>query len=203
METLTDIFSHVCGRGRCFEAGGAAWIVCQRCAGLYIGAVLTAGWLFACGIWRRGLPPWRVFLAHLIVLIGGMLGGTGVIELGAAWRVICGLWTGHVSMVWLIGGGQHLLLLARGRRRQLPWRGRDKVQGLVAPALLAAIGVAIASVDTPALLGWWAPSIVVAVGAVCLAAAVALAIAGVLWWSVAGLSGAGALSQQEGADTFS
>ena len=41
IETLTDIFAHVCGQARCFEAGGRTLPVCQRCFGLYAGAAMT------------------------------------------------------------------------------------------------------------------------------------------------------------------
>ena len=65
MQALTDIFSHFCGQGSCFVVDGAALPVCQRCLGLYVGALLTAVWLAATGIWRRGLGSWSVFLVTL------------------------------------------------------------------------------------------------------------------------------------------
>ncbi len=55
METLREIFSFICGQGRCFVVDGTALPLCQRCLGLYAGAFLTTIWLVTSGIWRRGL----------------------------------------------------------------------------------------------------------------------------------------------------
>jgi uncharacterized membrane protein len=172
VEVLSEIFRHLCGRGRCFVAGGEALPLCQRCLGLYVGAAATALWLAASGTWRRGLPSRSVLLAHLAMLAAGILGGLHVIDAGPAWRVACGLWTGHVAAVWLFGGASAL----RRPQRQLPWRRGDNLQALAGGPVLAVLGLAI-----PHLMwlgaGFW--SVAAAAGAAVLAAGVAAAVAAV------------------------
>ena len=153
METLREIFSFVCGQGRCFAVDGATLPLCQRCLGLYTGAFLTVIWLVASGIWRRGLPGWGVFLVNTATLLAAMLGGLRALDYGPVWRLTCGLWSGHVAVFWLISGAVHLWSLSRLKiQAQLPWRKRDKLQGLVFPAALAGFAAVV-----PALLqvGWY------------------------------------------------
>lgn len=171
MEFLTEMFSHVCGQGRCFAADGAALPVCQRCLGLYLGAVLTAVWLAASGLWRRGLPSWSVFAVNVIVLLAALAGGLHLVPAGPKWRAICGLWTGHVVLLWLVGGAVHLRRLRRGES-QLIWRRRDKAQALAAPALLSGLGAA-----SPWLTrsGWYVWTAAAAAGAILMAVAVVAA----------------------------
>ena len=172
MEVLSEIFSHLCGRGRCFVAGGEALPICQRCLGLYVGAAATALWLAVSGIWRRGLPTRSVFVAHVAMLAAGILGGLHVIDAGPAWRAACGLWAGHVAAAWLVGGASAL----RRPQRQLPWRRRDRLQALAAGPVLAVLGLAI-----PHLMwlgaGFW--SVAAGAGAAVLAAGVVAAVAAV------------------------
>ena len=139
MEVLSEIFSHLCGRGRCFVSGGEPLPLCQRCLGLYVGAAATAIWLAASGLWRRGLPSRPVLLGHLAMLAAGILGGLHVIDAGPAWRVACGLWTGHVAAAWLLGGA---LALWRPQR-PLPWRRRDEFRALAAGPVLGALALAV------------------------------------------------------------
>jgi len=173
METLTDIFSHLCGQGRCFIVDGAILPVCQRCLGLYVGAVLTVIWLLASGIWRRGLPSWSVFLTNVGVLLAGILGGLGVIDTGATWRLTCGLWTGHVVMLWLIGGTVHLYATSKDHLGQLPWRFRDKIQGITAVGLMPVLAI---SFESLAFLGWYFWASLAAAGAILLAGATVLSL---------------------------
>ncbi len=140
METLNYIFSFICGQERCFVIDGAALPLCQRCLGLYVAAGATAIWMLLCGIWRRGLASWSVFVANVAVLLAAILGGVGVFDAGPTWRLICGLWTGHVVMLWLVGGTVHLWSLSRPQRPlQLPWLARHKLQALAAPAVLGGL----------------------------------------------------------------
>lgn len=172
MPTLTEIFSHVCGQGHGFAAGGAPLPVCCRCFGLYAGAAATAAWMLASGVWRRGLPSWSVFAANVAVLLAAMLGGLRVFGASPAWKLTFGLWTGHVAMLWLVGGAFHLRTLSGARRIQLPWRLSDKLTGLALPAAL----LALARLVGPALeLGWHFWSAVVICGAAALLAAVVAA----------------------------
>ena len=162
METLREIFSFICGQGRCFVVNGTALPLCQRCMGLYAGAFLTTIWLVTSGIWRRGLPSWSVFLVNTATLLAAMLGGLHLFDYGPVWRLTCGLWSGHVAVLWLIGGAVHLWRLSRPQMRlHLPWRRRDRLQGLVFPAVLAGFAAVF-----PALLqiGWYSWTTVAVLG---------------------------------------
>jgi hypothetical protein len=166
---LTDIFSHICGQRSCFVVDGAVLPVCQRCLGLYLGSLLTAGWLAATGLWRRGLGSWSVFLVNELTLLAAMLGGLGLWGDSPMWKLTCGLWTGHVAMLWLIGGGGHLWRLSRpSRAGQLPWRKLEKLQGVTAPLLLAALAWVVPSMLPIGGRVW---ALAAACGAVVLAAA--------------------------------
>ena len=175
MDILTDIFARVCGQGHCFEVGGEALPVCGRCMGVYFGGTATGVWLMATGLWRRGLPSWGVFLVNVVVLLAALAGGLHVIEGGTTWRVLCGLWTGHVVMLWLAGGSQHLVLLARGSA-QKPWRLGDKVQALAAIGVLAGLAAAITQTGLLKWLGWSVSAAIIALGAVLLLAGLVAAI---------------------------
>lgn len=174
METLTDIFSHFCGQKSGFVAGGAVLPVCQRCLGLYVGAAVTGVWMAVCGLWRRGLPSWSVFLLNEVMLLAAMLGGAHVWGSAPAAKLACGLWTGHVAALWLIGGAGHLWRLSRpAPPGQLPWRLRDKLQALAAAPILAALAWAI---PHGMFLGWGFWAVLIVAGAVLLAAAATAAI---------------------------
>jgi len=108
MNLLTEIFSHLCGQGRCFVIDGAALPVCQRCLGLYVGALVTLACLAASGAWRRGLPSRSIFAVNVAALLAAILGGLHVLDFGPLWRLACGMWTGQVATLWLIGGSVHL-----------------------------------------------------------------------------------------------
>jgi uncharacterized membrane protein len=166
---LSAIFSHLCGQGRCFDIDGSALPVCQRCLGLYVGALLTAAWVLSARLWRRGLPAWSVFVANLAMLLAALLGGLHVLDLGPRWRFACGLWTGHVVTLWLIGAAG-ALWLAQSGRVELPWRRSDKAAGVLAGPLLAGLA---AMFDRLQPLGWWFWSIAAVAGAVCLGLSIA------------------------------
>ncbi len=172
-EFLIELFRHVCGQGDCPQTDGQALAVCWRCLGLYGGAAVTAAWLIASGLWRRGLPSWSVFIAQVLALIAAMLGGLHFINGPAAWKLTCGLWTGHVAVVWLIGGAQHLLLA--GRRGQLPWRKGDKIASLfflaALPALALALGTFVPSAPLLHVL-----DVAIVAGAMAIVASAAMAV---------------------------
>jgi len=143
MDAFAAIFSHVCGQARPLVLDGGPLPLCQRCLGLYAGAAVTALWLLASGVWRRGLPDRPVTLSNVLVLLAALVGGVHLLDAGPAWRLACGLWTGHVAMLWLVGGAEHLRRAARGEANPVPpWPLRDQVQGLLAAPLLAAVAVA-------------------------------------------------------------
>lgn len=140
---------------------GQALAVCWRCLGLYGGAAVTAMWLTASGLWRRGLPSWSVFVAQVVALVAAMLGGLHVVNGPAAWKLTCGLWTGHVAVMWLIGGAQHLIRMGKWGQSQtlgqspfpqLPWRKGDKTASLIALAALAAMALMLANMKPSPIL---------------------------------------------------
>ena len=189
---LAEVFRYVCGQGDCPEIDGLALAVCWRCLGLYAGAALTVLWLVSCGLWRRGLPSWSVFVAQAAVLIAALLGGLHFISGPAAWKLTCGLWTGHVAIMWLVGGAQHLMLMEKWGQSQtagqspffqLPWRTRDKAAALVALATLPAMAVAFTHADLSTFFLYALDALVVAGAAafmICGAIAViALAVAAI------------------------
>ncbi len=171
MDWLTNIFSHLCGQGRCFVSDGASLPLCQRCLGLYLGAGITAVWLATSGLWRRGLPNRGVSVVQVTLILAAMLGGVGLIDPGPTWRAACGLWTGHVAMVWLVGGARHLRRVRRGRS-QLPWRAADRVGGLALPAALTALAAGLEWLAQARGSVWAAAG---GLGVIALAAALALA----------------------------
>ena len=103
MENLTEIFSYICGRNRCFVIDGAALPVCQRCLGLYTGAFFTLVWLILTRTCRRGLSSRSITLLHIAMILTAMAGGIHLLDTGPRWRLLCGLWTGHVITLWLLG----------------------------------------------------------------------------------------------------
>src|SRR5512137_2220430 len=112
MDTLTWLFSHVCGQARSFDVEGLALPVCERCFGLYVGAVVTAVWLLLTRIDRQGLPRGAALAVQVGALLAALLGGLHVIDAGPLWRFACGLWTGHVVIVWLLSASAELRMPA-------------------------------------------------------------------------------------------
>lgn len=187
MEFLTGIFSHICGQGNSFIIDGAALPVCQRCLGLYVGAALTAVWLALSGRWRRGLPTLGVLLLHIGPIVVAGLGGTHVMDAGATWRLMCGLWTGHMIMWWLIGG---VVRLWRGRTGRRARRRHDRL--LVVQAVLVLLVLAGLSVvfDLLLALGWYFWAGAAALGAACLAASALAGLLGLALLTVRSLAAA-------------
>jgi hypothetical protein len=182
MNGWADIFSHLCGQGRCFVIDGEVLPVCQRCLGLYLGAALTAAWIVVGRLWRRGLPPTTIVVANAAALAAAMLGGLHAIDAGPRWRLACGLWTGHVALLWLTSAGAHLWRAGRANvRADDPWRRGDRLAALAALPALACLAIGF---DRLTFLGrdFW--STAAALGAACLAGGLVLAAAGVARWLV-------------------
>ena len=100
---IQELFSYVCGQGRCFVVDGMPMPLCQRCLGLYIAVVMTCAGILSMRTWQAGLPSARVAYAHIAMLLAALAGGIHIIDLGPTWRFMCGAWTGHVAILWLIG----------------------------------------------------------------------------------------------------
>jgi len=178
METLTEFFSYVCGRNRCFVIDGQALPVCQRCLGLYAGVLCTLAWLVLSRAYRRGLPSRSITLLHIAMILTAMAGGIHLLDPGPRWRLLCGLWTGHVITLWLIGAGIQLRFLSDSRSvLQPPWRIQENIG-----ALITASGVTLLALLFPYLqiLGGFFWSIVILLGF--------LAIGGILLYSILSLT---------------
>ncbi len=178
-DALTAIFSHLCGQGRAFSLGGQALPVCERCLGLYAGAALTAAWLLATGVRRRGLPHLEGAVVQSAALLAAMAGGLHWVDAGPVWRLACGLWTGHVAMAWLVGGANHLRRPAQpAPAADEPWPWGKRLQTVLAPAVLAAGAWAFArwaAAGGPGPAAWYGASALVVLGAAALLAALARA----------------------------
>ncbi len=173
METLTDIFSLICGQGRCVVVNGDSLPVCQRCMGLYIGVAITGLWLLASGMWRRGLPNREVFALNLVAVLTAMLGGLQVVDPGPTWRLTCGLWTGHVIMLWLVCGTRQLLSIREGELAGLEWQVPHRVQGVIAVLIMPAVAWAI---ESSLGFGWTFWTAFVGFGTLCLAITCLMAV---------------------------
>ena len=179
MNIVTQLFSHLCGQGRCFIIDGQALPVCQRCLGLYAGAALTGGWLLATGLWKRGLPGRKVIILNIVVLLAAMLGGIHLVDLGPRWRMLCGLWTGHVAMLWLTGGASQLYFSLC--KPKPGWRRRHTNQAYIILVGLTALGVIFPWLTWPGTTCWITA---VVLGLLMLCAAFVLAIAAAIRWGV-------------------
>jgi len=174
------IFSHLCGQGRCFLVEGVPLPVCQRCLGLYAAAAVTGGYLIASGAWRRGYPVRRAIVVHCLILLAAMLGGLHLIDFGPMWRLVCGLWTGHVAMIWLLGGARSLQvsLWPPGR----PTEARDKraqPAGWLAAVLYGVAAWVFVSAQPG---GWWIWTSLATLGTAFLLLAILLAVSVVFAW---------------------
>lgn len=175
---MTDLGAYVCGQQRCFVVDGVPLPVCQRCLGLYAGAALTWGGLLLGGAWRRTLPPRPVVALQAVALIAALLGGLHVIDGGPAWRLLCGLWTGHVVVVWLVGGAGQLS--AAGGSHPLPgWSRRASIISAAAPAVLVGLAWSFAAWGRG---GWYLWSGIALLGVLLLAFSAALALAALGRW---------------------
>ncbi len=181
MDFVTSASAHVCGQGRCFLVDGVALPVCQRCMGLYLGAAMTGVWLFSSRVGGRGLPSNRVFLIHAVVLLAAMLGGIHVIDFGATWRLLCGLWAGHIFVLWLVGGAHYLWHTSLPvASTGLGCSRRDEFHSVLAIAVLVALAFVIPEWH---LLGWHVWTTLITAGALILVSAVAGAAAAIAAWS--------------------
>ncbi len=126
--------------------------ICQRCFGLYVGAALTGGWLIATGLWKRGLPGRKIIILNIIVLLTAMFGGIHLIDLGPRWRLLCGLWTGHVAILWLTGGASQLYFSLH--RTKSGWYRKHQIQAFIIFAGLTTLGVIFPWLTWPGATFW-------------------------------------------------
>ncbi len=179
MDIVTQFFSYLCGQGRCFIVDGQALPICQRCFGLYVGAALTGGWLLVTGLWKRGLPGRKVIILNLIVLLTAMLGGIHLIDLGPRWRLLCGLWTGHVAILWLAGGASQLYFSLR--RTKPGWHRKHHIQAFIILAALTTLGMIFPWLTWPGAIFW---IVTVIIGVLILCTTFVAAITAAIRWGV-------------------
>ncbi|MGA2266411.1 MAG: DUF2085 domain-containing protein [Phycisphaerae bacterium] len=180
MDLAAELFSHLCGQQQCFAIDGTALPLCPRCLGLYLGAAATAVWIVAGRLWRRGLPPVGVLVADGAALAAAMLGGLHWIAGGPAWRMICGLLSGHVFLLWLVSGAAHLWRAGRSSTPPVPWRRGPTIGALAMIPLLVAAGWAFAAfLPSPRRVWVWASIF----GLVALAGAAAWAVTATVRWA--------------------
>jgi hypothetical protein len=173
-QTLQTLFAHICGQNRCFLIDGMSLPICQRCLGLYAAVAITGACLLITGTWRQGLPPRGIIWLHAGMLLAAMLGGLHVIDTGPTWRLICGLWTGHVVITWLLTGIASLggrtipkglpLRISTSPLNQL-WRWVN----YAAPMLYILAAIAFIQIQPP---GWWLWTTLTCAGAIITIAAV-------------------------------
>ena len=128
-QSILELFSHICGQSpaRSFSVDGHLLPVDQRCLGLYLGAL------------------------HLGLLVLIVLGGWHIIDPGPTWRLALGLFTGHITMIWLIGGARDIWTATLADSASGGWTARAASQGFVWPLLL--VGLALIF-PTLLPLGW-------------------------------------------------
>jgi len=178
MDAVAAVFAHVCGQTRCFVIDGAPLPVCQRCAGLYVGALATGVWLLLIRAGRRGLPASGVVCAQALALLAALAGGLHVLDFGPTWRLICGLWTGHVALLWLVCGGNQLRAVACGGPAEpLAWNRRQNTGTALVVAVMPALAVLLAALPAR---GWLIWTVAIMAGAGLLVAAALAALVSVL-----------------------
>jgi len=183
VQTLTDLGARVCGQQHCFIVDGVPLPVCQRCLGLYAGAALTWGSLLLVGAWGCPLPPRPIVALQAAALIAALLGGLHVIDDGPTWRLLCGLWTGHVVVVWLVGGARQLS--TTGKAPPPPaWSRQSWLAFAVALPALAPLAWAI---NAWGQAGWHVWTIIIVLGVFGLALGAALGLAVIARWFTRGL----------------
>jgi len=94
MNWLAQIFSHVCGQAHCWAPGGVVMPVCERCLGLYLGALWSLGLILTLRaapsralVWLHGMamlamPPFGYhFVPHgpIVRTVTGFLFGVGMV----------------------------------------------------------------------------------------------------------------------------
>jgi hypothetical protein len=77
-----------------------------------------------------------------------MLGGLHVLDPGPAWRMLCGLYTGHIAILWLIFSTQSCRALLRPSPATPLWSRRNLAQLYIAPMLLALLAILFPHIST-------------------------------------------------------
>ncbi len=98
MDFLRHLFSFVCGQVNCWTAGSLTSAACQRCTGLYVGALIAAV-LF--GIFRPRPTSLSLWLHGLMMLAMAPF-GYHLVAHGAIIRAVTGQVFGYGMMYYLL-----------------------------------------------------------------------------------------------------
>ena len=140
-----ELFSSFCHQnpGRSFDLAGQVLPFCQRCTGLYVGAVVAALFLASFGRSQRRLAPRPIALANVLFLLAMGVFGFGVIETSPAGRYVVGALFGSalVLLSWP-------LVLSRLSATQLqPWSSSDCLRYAILLALMLAMPLVLFRLD--------------------------------------------------------
>ena len=142
---FAQLFSNFCHQNpeRSFSFAGQALPFCQRCTGLYVGAVAAAVFLASFGRRQRRPAPRPVMVANVLFLLAMGAFGFGLIETSPAGRYVVGALFGSalVMLSWP-------LVLARLTARQLqPWSGDDCLRYAIFLAVMLAAPLGLLRLD--------------------------------------------------------
>lgn len=98
MHFLRHLFSHVCGQVNCWHAGGVVSAACQRCSGLYIGALVAT----VAFVTFRPRPTSRSLWLHGIAMLLMLPFGYHLIHQNAFLRAITGQFFGYGMTFYLL-----------------------------------------------------------------------------------------------------
>jgi len=147
VELLEQIFAPLCGRVHCWAPGGQALPFCQRCTGLYVGAVVG----LALFVLFRPRPTNRFLWLHGLMLLVMVPFGYHWVPQNGAIRTL----TGQLFAAGLVG---YLTLLPAARWRCRPKDDRRSFRaytaGLVASLLVLQGLVHWAGRLTGVVLAW-------------------------------------------------
>lgn len=147
MEHLRQIFAPVCGRVHCWAPGGQPLPFCQRCTGLYVGAVVG----LALYVLFRPRPSNGFLWLHGLMLLVMVPFGYHWVPQNGAIRTL----TGQLFAAGLVG---YLTLLPAARWRCRPENDRRGFRayaaGLVGSLLVLQVLVHLGGRPTGIVLSW-------------------------------------------------
>jgi len=112
MDLLRHLFSHLCGQVNCWHAGAVTSVACQRCTGLYVGALVAAVLFLIFRPRPTSASLWLHGLAMLVIVPFGY----HLVPHGTLVRAVTGQLFGY--------GLAYYLLLVPADRSNL-WRLRE------------------------------------------------------------------------------
>jgi uncharacterized membrane protein len=142
MNWLASIFSFVCGQLHCWAPGGVAMPVCERCLGLYVGAL----WSTVLVVIVRGSPTRAMLWMHGMAMLVMLPFGYHLVPHGPVVRTVSGFLFG-VGMAYYLS-----LVLAEIFQLERFVRDRSAIAYAVA-ALLPLPFILLAAKNGSALVG--------------------------------------------------